>query len=404
MEKVLFGDVFTKTLKNVWKIPTVTIDDPIFRLHYKFTGLALLFCSLLVSGYQFFGNPIMCIQRDQIPEQLLNTYCWIEGTFTLPKALSKIVGKEIVYPGVDSHKEGDEITEHSYYQWVCFVLFLQALMFCVPYVIWRSMENGRMKLMIQKLQSPILEEKDKGPCCSSVASYFLEGEGKHDNRSYALKFLFCEILNFINVVGQIYFINRFLGGEFTRYGVDVVRYVNDEQQDRIDPMIRVFPRVTKCTFHKYGSSGTVQKHDALCLLPLNILNEKIFVVMWFWLVILAIVGGCLIMYRITVMISSRMRFLLLTYIASLTSREDLRFLINKYSYGDWFMLYLLADNIDNIHFREIVMCMKKNCNDKGPKSVVEIDAVLEIDDVDKGKAESKLLLEKEGRNNDESSV
>ena len=30
----------------------------------------------------------------------------------------------------------------------------------------------------------------------------------------------------------------------------------------MDPMSKVFPRVTKCTFQKYGPSGTVQNHDA----------------------------------------------------------------------------------------------------------------------------------------------
>ena len=56
------------------------------------------------------------------------------------------------------------------------------------------------------------------------------------------------------------------------------------QEDRLDPMIYIFPRMTKCTFHKFGTSGEVEKHDALCILPLNIgkapgnqidiLNEK----------------------------------------------------------------------------------------------------------------------------------
>ena len=54
---------------------------------------------------------------------------------------------------------------------------------------------------------------------------------------------------------------------------------------------QIFPRVTKCKFWKYGPSGTVQKHDALCVLSLNIINEKIYVMLWFWLVILSILSG-----------------------------------------------------------------------------------------------------------------
>jgi hypothetical protein len=33
--------------------------------------------------------------------------------------------------------------------------------------------------------------------------------------------------------------------------------------------------VTKCTFFKYGSSGTTESRDGLCILALNIINEKV---------------------------------------------------------------------------------------------------------------------------------
>jgi hypothetical protein len=53
-------------------------------------------------------------------------------------------------------------------------------------------------------------------------------------------------------------------------------------------MIYVFPRMTKCTFHKFGTSGNIEKHDALCILPLNIVNEKIYIFIWFWLLLLGL--------------------------------------------------------------------------------------------------------------------
>ena len=39
-------------------------------------------------------------------------------------------------------------------------------------------------------------------------------------------------------------------------------------------MAKVFPKVSKCTFHRYGPSGTIGNHDGLCILPINIINEK----------------------------------------------------------------------------------------------------------------------------------
>ena len=33
-------------------------------------------------------------------------------------------------------------------------------------------------------------------------------------------------------------------------------------------------QMTKCTFHKFGGSGTIQRFDSLCVLSMNIVNEK----------------------------------------------------------------------------------------------------------------------------------
>lgn len=71
----------------------------------------------------------------------------------------------------------------------------------------------------------------------------------------------------------------------------------EDPHDRVDPMARLFPKMTKCTIHTFGPAGTVQIHDALCVLPLNVVNEKIFVVLWFWLVFLAGIGCLAIIYR-----------------------------------------------------------------------------------------------------------
>jgi hypothetical protein len=89
-----------------------------------------------------------------------------------------------------------------------------------------------------------------------------------------------------------------LEGQFRRYGPLVTALVTEENpRDRVDPMARLFPKVTKCTIHTFGPAGSVQTHDALCVLPLNVVNEKIFVILWFWLAFLAGAGGLAVIYR-----------------------------------------------------------------------------------------------------------
>ena len=38
--------------------------------------------------------------------------------------------------------------------------------------------------------------------------------------------------------------------------------------------------MTKCTFHKFGTSGNIEKHDALCILPLNIGENELVNESW----------------------------------------------------------------------------------------------------------------------------
>lgn len=48
----------------------------------------------------------------------------------------------------------------------------------------------------------------------------------------------------------------------------------------------LFPSQAKCDYFNFGSSGTIQRIDALCILPQNVVNEKIFVFLYFWMLFL----------------------------------------------------------------------------------------------------------------------
>lgn len=99
--------------------------------------------------------------------------------------------------------------------------------------------------------------------------------------------------------GQMFLMNRFFDGAFLTFGIDVLRFLESDQEDRVDPMIYVFPRMTKCTFYKYGVSGEVERHDAVCILPLNVVNEKIYVFLWFWFLFLGILSLITVIYRVS---------------------------------------------------------------------------------------------------------
>lgn len=343
-------DVFG-SVKGLLKLDSVCIDNNVFRLHYKATVIALIVFSLLVTSRQYIGDPIDCIV-DEIPLHVMDTYCWIYSTFTIPNRNGNI-GRDVVQQGVGAHIEGqDEVKYHKYYQWVCFTLFFQAILFYIPRYLWKTWEGGRIKMLVLDLNCPVVSEDCKSDRRKLLVEYFISN--LHSQNFYAYRFFLCELLNLVNVVGQIFFIDFFLDGEFTTYGSEVLRFTEQEPEQRMDPMSRVFPKVTKCTFHKYGASGTVQKFDGLCVLPLNIVNEKIYVFLWFWFIILAALSGLSLIYRAAVLLGPKLRMVLLRARSRLSPQDQVKTISDKCQIGDWFVLYQLGKNIDPLVYKQLI--------------------------------------------------
>lgn len=352
-------DVFG-SVKGLLKIDSVCIDNNIFRLHYKATVIILLAFSMLVTSRQYIGDPIDCIV-DDVPSSIMDTYCWIYSTFTVPDHYGGRVGKDVIQPGVASHVDGESGTKyHRYYQWVCFVLFFQAVFFYLPRYVWKLWEGGRIKMLVFGLDCPIIDEECKADRKQMLVDYIAASWNMQN--AYAIRFFLCEFLNFANVVAQIFFVDYFLDGEFSTYGWDVLRFTEMEPEDRVDPMALVFPKITKCTFHKYGPSGTIQKSDGLCVLPVNIVNEKIYVFLWFWLWFVAILSGLNLVYRAAVIVIPKFRLLLLRSRSRLSSLVEVETIAEKCQIGDWFILYQLGKNINPIVYKELILDLAKKLN------------------------------------------
>ena len=61
----------------------------------------------------------------------MDTYCWIHATFTIPNRVLGDIGLDVPHPGVAPPAD-EEKKYHKYYQWVCFTLYFQAILFYLP--------------------------------------------------------------------------------------------------------------------------------------------------------------------------------------------------------------------------------------------------------------------------------
>uniref|UniRef100_A0A023F3Q9 Innexin n=1 Tax=Triatoma infestans TaxID=30076 RepID=A0A023F3Q9_TRIIF len=344
-------------LKDYFKFQPVVTDNAIFRLHYLFTTVMLLACSLIVTATQYVGNPIQCIVEG-LPVRPINTYCWITSTFTMPDAFKRQVGTEVAHPGV-SNDFGDKDAKkyYTYYQWVCFVLFFQAILCYTPKWLWDAWEGGLMRTIVMGMNVGVCHDEEKCKKKKILMDYLLRHIKRHN--TYAVRYWICEVLCLVNIIGQLYLMNKFFGGEFMSYGLRVMTFSDTPQEERVDPMVYVFPRVTKCTFHKFGPSGSIQKHDSLCVLPLNIVNEKTYVLIWFWFIILATLLTLLVIYRLIILTCPAVRPILLRTRNRMVTMEVSNAISRKTDIGDWWIIYMLGRNMDPLIFKEVASELAK---------------------------------------------
>ena len=60
------------------------IDSTFFKLHYRTTTTILFIGTILVTANSFIGKTIDCMSDGTVPGNVLNTYCWIMSTFSIP--------------------------------------------------------------------------------------------------------------------------------------------------------------------------------------------------------------------------------------------------------------------------------------------------------------------------------
>jgi len=307
-------------LISYFKLDEINIDNWTFKLYYKVSMVICMTGATVGIASQYFGDPISC-EFQGISSDLAQDYCWIHGSSYIAPQYQAHLKCIVDLDGVES---ADDAPDTSYYQWVTFMFAIQAAIFFLPYKIWASLEGGLIASFGTDAKTPIMISEDAKYDDGVVQEAVIEKFVKyfkaifHHNSWYFASYVFCEFLNFIFLGLQFFLTNKFLHNKFMWYGWSVIKYYTYSQKERMDkelglknPMCTVFPTVTSCDIPNVGAAGVAQVHNGLCVLTQNIINEKIYLVLWFWYCFLGPVSVLYMCYRLITIFFHGIRFSLL---------------------------------------------------------------------------------------------
>ncbi|EJD74146.1 hypothetical protein LOAG_18497 [Loa loa] len=299
-------------------------EDSIDRLNYHVTTLILLVAAFTIIAKEYGGDPIQCWLPAQLAsqkswEQYAEDYCFVENTYYIP------LDQEM--PQNEKYREEKLIT---YYQWVPFTLILQAMFFIIPHVFWRML-NWTSNVQTRAVISMADSVRQMDPCndeandiMDSIANhiYYADKSTKQlpkilQNSNLLVIFtrilthsylstiyLITKLLFIANATVQFWIVSLYLGGN----GYDLTKALVRQQTWQNTGL---FPRVTMCDF-KIRVMGNVHRHTIQCVLMANMFNEKIYIALWWWLLIVITLTVINLFYWIYVLnsITSSYRFLI----------------------------------------------------------------------------------------------
>jgi len=349
MASAIFAD-----LAKRFSLEGIDIDTWVFKFYSRATvGIFMVAVAASVADAYGGGKTIECEGASSYE----TNYCWLTGVQHLkPGDITKNIHNN--HDCFDVDDVGDERMS-NYYLWVSLVLFLCGAVFIIPNEIWKHMEGGLLKQFGTDQSDFLKEENGK-----NAAKRFKEITNNHANR-YFFTFLTFEVVYFILGIVVFNLLDVFIGGKFITYGLDTISYLKGETAPveitddgktyelTVNPMCNAFPTIVSCSISKFAVVKDIaDTKNVICILGQNIMNQKIFLVLWVWFVILFSVSACQVIYRITtIFVPGFQATMIQQHLRSSDKKAVEKLRLGPNNIGNWFLITQIGNNSDPYAFR-----------------------------------------------------
>lgn len=243
------------------------------------------------------------------------------------------------------HVPENERDYQKYYQWVSIFLMIHALILCVPAYCWKVWERRTMQRLIGTLSDEFFVSPEKEERLQNLFNFFLHSHYRISHRIYALRYLLAELLNLLAVTGNVLLLNLFLRGFWWQFWPAVQVLFSFDYQSWLSASARIFPRLAKCEFFFVGASGGIQSLQSLCLLPLNVLNEKIYAGVYLWFLVLFVVSAVNVAWKLLLLACRPLRMFCVRVEYREVPAYQWEAALDEGSYGQWFLFRRIAGNL-----------------------------------------------------------
>jgi len=369
------------SLLNLLKWGDTQTDGVAFKLFSKLAVGVCFLSALLCVATQYFGDPIVCNEprNSLLSGALVKSHCWIHGASWIGVAgdLDYTNEYQKIFGCITDQSTVREDSDTSYYQWVVFMLFIHGLIFLLPSILWTVLEGGLMAEFGTEAKSALVTA-DERTLETRLSTYImhLKSLGTAYKRNYLASYLLCWLLNFAAAALNFALANHFLDGKFKTYGTDVFNYYYDLDADtrleKMNPMCNAFPTKVRCQVDSISPSGSADKDQLLCILNQNIINQKIYIVLWFVIVALFVTSAIVPIYWVAIFTSKSLRSGELERMTrkgfSLKEQDHsqaARRVGESSTFGEWFILTQLGNNCNSYFFRAFVTKMDEKGSPEG---------------------------------------
>jgi innexin len=234
---------FIEVFKRVFASNRVQDDDFADRMSHRHTVALLILFTIVQGSTQMVGNPIGCwcpAQFTGAMVQYTNYICWISNTYYVPT-------KDFL-PNPNEPRVG----RIAYYQWVPFILALMAFLFYAPFIFWRFMaktsglDAKTIMKIVRGMDASSSESRAKSlkgavRFVDRAIEYHRDYYGRsclgrlrrQINRCFLphassgayimILYMTVKVLYVLNVIGQFFLLNSFMGDNFNIFGFQVIR-------------------------------------------------------------------------------------------------------------------------------------------------------------------------------------